>query len=145
MKKDRVVADIKYGLTAKQVEERMRDGLINYNTESTTKSVKQIIRENVCTLFNIINVILAVAVICVGSFKLTFMIIIILNTLISIVQELRSKKTLDKLQVLASSKVAVIRDGENSLLILMKLYWMIFYLFPREIKLLLIVWFVMGK
>ena len=114
MKKDRVVADIKYGLTAKQVEERMRDGLINYNTESTTKSVKQIIRENVCTLFNIINVILAVAVICVGSFKnLTFMIIIILNTLISIVQELRSKKTLDKLQVLASSKVAVIRDGEK--------------------------------
>ena len=55
MKKDRVVADIKYGLTAKQVEERMRDGLINYNTESTTKSVKQIIRENVCTLFNIIK------------------------------------------------------------------------------------------
>ena len=114
MKKERVVADIKQGLTLKQVEERIRDGLVNYNTESNTKTVKQIIKENVCTLFNIINIILAVAVICVGSFKnLTFMIIIILNTLISIVQELRSKKTLDKLQVLASSKVAVIRDGEK--------------------------------
>ena len=114
MEKERVVADIKQGLTLKQVEERIRDGLVNYNTESNTKTVKQIIKENVCTLFNIINIILAVAVICVGSFKnLTFMIIIILNTLISIVQELRSKKTLDKLQVLASSKVAVIRDGKK--------------------------------
>ena len=94
MKKDRVVADIKQGLTVKQVEERIRDGLVNYNTESNTKTVKQIVRDNVLTLFNIINIILAVAVICVGSFKnLTFMIIIILNTLISIVQELRSKKT----------------------------------------------------
>ena len=114
MKKDRVVADIKQGLTLTQVEERIRDGLVNYNTESNTKTVKQIVRDNVLTLFNIINIILAIAVICVGSFKnLTFMIIIILNTLISIVQELRSKKTLDKLQVLASSKVAVIRDGER--------------------------------
>ena len=114
MKKDRVVADIKQGLTLTQVEERIRDGLVNYNTESNTKTVKQIVRDNVLTLFNIINIILAIAVICVGSFKnLTFMIIIILNTLISIVQELRSKKTLDKLQVLSSSKVAVIRDGER--------------------------------
>ena len=57
MKKDRVVADIKQGLTLRQVEERIRDGLVNYNTESNTKTVKQIVRDNVLTLFNIINII----------------------------------------------------------------------------------------
>ena len=114
MNKTRIVADINTGLTTEQVEERKAQGLVNFNTEASTKSVKQIVRENVCTLFNMINIVLAIAVICVGSFKnLTFMMIIILNTLISIVQELRSKKTLDKLQVLASSKVTSIRDGEK--------------------------------
>lgn len=114
MNKTRIVADINTGLTIEQVEERKAQGLVNFNTEASTKSVKQIVRENVCTLFNMINIVLAIAVICVGSFKnLTFMMIIILNTLISIVQELRSKKTLDKLQVLASSKVTSIRDGEK--------------------------------
>ena len=114
MNKTRIVADINTGLTTEQVEERKAHGLVNFNTEASTKSVKQIVRENVCTLFNMINIVLAIAVICVGSFKnLTFMMIIILNTLISIVQELRSKKTLDKLQVLASSKVTSIRDGEK--------------------------------
>lgn len=114
MNKTRIVADINTGLTTEQVEERKAQGLVNFNTEASTKSVKQIVRENVCTLFNMINIVLAIAVICVGSFKnLTFMMIIVLNTLISIVQELRSKKTLDKLQVLASSKVTSIRDGER--------------------------------
>ena len=114
MNKNRIVADINTGLTAEQVEDRKAQGLVNFNTEANTKSVKQIVRENVCTLFNMINIVLAVAVICVGSFKnLTFMMIIVLNTLISIVQELRSKRTLDKLQVLASSKVNSIRDGKK--------------------------------
>ena len=114
MKIEKKDIDIKRGLTLEQVELRKQQGLVNFNTEANTKTVKQIVLENVCTLFNIINVILALAIICVGSFKnLTFMIIIILNTLISIVQELRSKKTLDKLQVLASSKITVIRDGEK--------------------------------
>ena len=49
MEKERVVADIKQGLTLKQVEERIRDGLVNYNTESNTKTVKQIIKG---TFFN---------------------------------------------------------------------------------------------
>lgn len=114
MNKNRIVADIEVGLTSDQVLEREKEGLVNFNTEATTKSVKQILRDNICTLFNIINIVLAIAVICVGSFKnLTFMIIIVLNTLISTFQELRSKKTLDKLQVLASSKVKVIRDGKK--------------------------------
>ena len=111
MNEKRIVADIKIGLTTEQVNDRKQKGLINFNTETTTKSIKEILVSNIFTLFNIINIVLAIAIICVGSFKnLTFMIIIVLNTLISIIQEVRSKKTLDKLQVLASSKVTVLRD-----------------------------------
>ena len=113
MDEKRIFADIKTGLTMKQVNDRKQKGLINFNTETTTKSIKEILVSNIFTLFNIINIVLAIAIICVGSFKnLTFMIIIILNTLISIIQEVRSKRTLDKLQVLASSKVTVLRDGK---------------------------------
>lgn len=113
MKKvERYNPDIKVGLTNYEVNKRIEDKLVNIDTEVGTKSVSEIVRENVITLFNVINIILAVAVICVGSFKnLTFIIIITINTLISIVQELRSKKTLDKLKVVAASKIHVVRDS----------------------------------
>ncbi|MBQ3435527.1 MAG: HAD-IC family P-type ATPase [Bacilli bacterium] len=100
------------GLSAKEVEQRKREGLVNVDTTSNTKTMKEIVLSNVFTLFNIINIVLAIAIIAVGSFKnLAFIIIIVVNTLISIFQETRSKKTLDKLQVLAEQKVTVIRDG----------------------------------
>lgn len=103
---------IKVGLTNYEVNKRIEDKLVNIDTEVGTKSVSEIVRENVITLFNVINIILAVAVICVGSFKnLTFIIIITINTLISIIQELRSKKTLDKLKVVAASKIHIVRDS----------------------------------
>ncbi len=99
------------GLTYFQVNKRIEDGLVNVDTEVSTKSVSEIVRQNVITLFNVINIILAIAVICVGSFKnLTFIVVITVNTLISIVQELRSKKTLDNLKVVAASKIHVIRN-----------------------------------
>ncbi len=108
---ERYSPNIQEGLTNQQVEERIQHQLVNYNVEVSTKSVKEIIRSNVVTLFNMINIILAIAVICVGSFKnLTFMIIIIANTLISIIQELRSKKTLDRLKVVSASKIKTIRN-----------------------------------
>lgn len=114
--------DIKKGLTQKEVEERVEKNLVNYDTSAKTKTVKQIVAENIVTLFNIINLILAGAVILVGSFKnLAFMGIIICNTLISIFQQLRSKKTLDKLQVVSESKIKVRRDGEDILLSLDKI------------------------
>ena len=95
---ERFSPNIKKGLNEEQIQQRINNNLVNYNTESSTKSVKEIVYNNIFTLFNIINIILGIAVIAVGSFKnLTFMVIIILNTLISIIQELRSKKTLDKL------------------------------------------------
>ena len=105
--------DIKRGLTKSQIEERITDNLVNFNTYVKTKSVKEIIVENAFTLFNIINIVLAVAIISVGSFKnLTFIIIIVLNTLISTIQELRSKYTIDKLSVISEHKIKVIRDSK---------------------------------
>lgn len=102
------------GLNNNQIKKRINDKLVNFDTEVSTKSLKQIMRDNIITLFNIINIVLALAIICVGSFKnLTFIIIIIINTAISIIQELRSKKTLDKLKIVSSSKVNVIRDGKS--------------------------------
>ena len=109
---ERYTPDIKCGLTNYEVDKRIKDNLVNIYTEVGTKTVSEIVKENVLTLFNIINVVLAIAVICVGSFKnLTFIIIITINTLISIIQELRSKRTLDKLKVVAASKVHVIRNS----------------------------------
>lgn len=105
--------DIKRGLTKNQIEERITDNLVNFNTDVKTKSVKEIVVENAFTLFNIINIVLAVAIISVGSFKnLTFIIIIVLNTLISTIQELRSKYTIDKLSVISVHKIKVIRDSK---------------------------------
>ena len=102
------------GLTASQVEERYKDNLVNFNTDVKTKSAKEIIMENAFTLFNIINIILAIAIIAVGSYKnLTFIIIIVLNTVISTFQELRSKYTIDKLSVVSEHKIKVIRDGKT--------------------------------
>lgn len=102
------------GLTNEQVEERINDKKVNYDTSTPTKSIKKILAENIFTLFNFTNIILGIAVLLVGSYKnLLFLIIISLNTTISIVQEIKSKKAIDKLAVLAQVKVNSIRDGEN--------------------------------
>ena len=94
------------GLTKEQVSERIRDNLVNFNTNVKTKTAKEIILENTVTLFNIINVILAVAIIAVGSYKnLGFLLIIVLNTVISTFQELHSKSVIDKLSVVSASKI----------------------------------------
>lgn len=104
--------NIETGLTINEVEKRINKNLVNYDTSAKTKSIKQIVLENVFTLFNIINIILAISIILVGSFKnLAFMSIIICNTLISIFQQIRSKKTLDKLKIVSESKVIVRREG----------------------------------
>jgi len=113
-KSKRLHPSLKEGLTTQEVSIQKEAGYINSISEDNGKSVKEIIKSNVFTLFNIINLILAVAIICVGSFKnLAFMGIIILNTCISIFQELRSKKTLDQLKIVASTKSLVIRDNQE--------------------------------
>ena len=104
--------DIERGLSTAEVEERIAAGKINHNMELKTKSVKELIIENLCTLFNLINVILAFLVILTGSFKnLTFLFVVFLNTAIGVIQSMRSKKMVDKLTLLTSKKAIAVRDG----------------------------------
>ncbi len=102
------------GLTSKQVEERKNKNLVNADTTLPTKSIKQIIKENFITLFNILNLLLAFSIFAVGSYKnMFFLLVVIINTAISTVQEIHSKRMVDKLAVLASAKAKVIRDGKK--------------------------------
>ena len=111
---ERYNPDYKSGLNAKQVNKRKEENLINIDTTVKTKSVKSIIVSNFFTLFNIMNFILALLIFFVGAYKnLLFIIIVILNTLISTIQEIYSKKTIDKLSLLAQTKANVIRDGKK--------------------------------
>ena len=106
--------DIERGLSTAEVEERIAAGKINRNMELKTKSVKELIIENLCTLFNLINVILAFLVILTGSFKnLTFLFVVFLNTAIGVIQSMRSKKMVDKLTLLTSKKAIAVRDGSE--------------------------------
>ena len=100
------------GLSAAEVAERTARGEVNVDAGVRTRSVRQIVRENTLTLFNAINVILAVFVLITGSYKnMLFMVVIVCNTLIGIVQEIRSTRTTDRLSIVASSKASVLRDG----------------------------------
>lgn len=103
------------GLTAAEVAERVARGDVNADVDVKTRSVRQIVRENVCTLFNAINVILAVFVLFTGSYKnMLFMIVIVCNVIIGIVQEIRSKITTDRLSIVAGSHAMVVRDGART-------------------------------
>ena len=100
------------GLTAAEVAERVAQGKINAASTLKTKSISRIFYDNICTLFNLINVILFVALLLVGSFKnLLFIGVVFFNTVIGIVQEIRSKQSVDKLTILTASKISVLRDG----------------------------------
>lgn len=111
----RYTADPNTGLTSVQVKEYMQNGWTNRAVEPPSKSVREIIKSNVFTYFNLIFCIIAVLLIIVGSFRdLTFLPVIIANTLIGIIQEIRAKETLDKLSVLNAPKARVIRDGKKS-------------------------------
>lgn len=101
------------GLTQQQVEERTQAGQVNLNENPNTRTYKQIVLENTLTFFNFINIVLLVLVLVVGSFKNSmFVFIIIINTVIGIVQEIRAKKTLDSLAILTASKARVVRDSK---------------------------------
>lgn len=102
------------GLTSAEVEQRVASGDVNVDAGVKTRSVGQICRENICTLFNLVNVILALFVLFTGSYKnMLFMIVIVCNTVIGIVQEIRSKRTTDKLSIIAGSHATALRDGKE--------------------------------
>ena len=102
------------GLTDEQVNERIAEGKVNADENPNTRTYKQIVRENTLTFFNFLNLVLLVLVLMVGSYKNAFFVcIIIINTLIGIAQEIRAKKTIDKLAILTARKSVVIREGQK--------------------------------
>ncbi len=101
------------GLKDSEVQQRIASGLTNKLNMGTDKTTMEIVLSNVCTYFNLIFLIISIVLIMVGSFRnLTFLPVIIGNTLIGIVQELRAKKTLDTMKFLSAPHSDVIRDGK---------------------------------
>ncbi len=102
------------GLTTQEVQERIKQGKVNEEVSSSTRSVNEIVKSNIFTYFNLIFTVLAVLLIVVGSFKdLSFMLIIFANTGIGIYQEIRSKNTLDNLKFSKMPRSIAIRDGRR--------------------------------
>ena len=103
------------GLSAAQVQQKKDSGKQNLPPEKSTKSTSQILKDNICTLFNLFNVLIAIALALVGAWSnMMFICIIAVNTLIGIVQELHAKKLVEKLSLLSAPTVRVIRDGKHS-------------------------------
>lgn len=119
---ERYNPNYKEGLSEEQVLARKNDNLVNYNDVPPTKTIKQIIIDNFCTYFNFINILLGGAIIGAGIYghqiidalkNCLFMGVIIFNSIISIIQEVISKKIIDKLSVISAAKVTAIRDKQE--------------------------------
>ncbi len=117
---ERENTNIKTGLTLEEVQQRIDSNLVNYVDVPPTKTIKQILISNFCTYFNFLNVLLGGAILVAGIIggkffdaikNCLFMGVIIANSVISTIQEVISKKIIDKLSVLSASKVTGIRDG----------------------------------
>lgn len=111
---ERIAADPQSGLSEEQVKRRFAQGENNYKVESSTLSVSEIVRSNVCTYFNLVFAVIAVLLAIVGAWSdMLFLPIIVANTCIGIIQEVHSKKVLDKLSILNAPHAVVIRDGKR--------------------------------
>lgn len=105
------------GLTKLEVEYRKNNGLVNNETTTYTRSFKEIVISNTITLFNILNIALAVLVLTTGSIQnVTFVGTIIFNTLIAIYQEYKAKRILDNIKVTNQDKIVVVRDGKKEVI-----------------------------
>lgn len=106
--------NLETGLTSVEVEHRIQAGEVNKAVDDQFKTNKQIIRENLFTYFNLIFLVLSILLVVVGAYKdLTFLPVIILNTVIGIVQEIRAKKILSKLNVMNTTDIMALRDGQE--------------------------------
>ena len=102
------------GLTNEQVQSRIREGKQNRVTITAEKSTREIIYSNIFTYFNLVFGILAILLILVRSWNnMLFVPIVVVNSLIGIVQELRSRRILNKMRLLQVEKARVIREGER--------------------------------
>ncbi|AHI11794.1 HAD-IC family P-type ATPase [Lactobacillus helveticus] len=106
--------NLETGLTTAEVEQKIAAGEVNKAVDDQFKTNKQIIRENVFTYFNLIFLVLSILLVVVGAYKdLTFLPVIILNTVIGIVQEIRAKKILSKLNVMNATDIGALRNGKE--------------------------------
>jgi len=100
------------GLTARQAAELLENGYGNESPDPNVKTTGQIIRENTLTFFNLVFVVLAVLLVLAGAFTdMAFLLIAAVNSLIGILQQLKSRATLARLNLVAEAKVKVVRDG----------------------------------
>lgn len=107
---------VRDGLTSAEVEERRRDGLVNVDVLARTKSVPQILAEHVLTLFNAVNLALAVLVWTTGQYRnMLFLGVVLSNLVVGTFQEIRAKRLVDALSIVTASRVRVRRDGRECL------------------------------
>ena len=109
--------DVHVGLTNNEVEKRKNEGFVNVIDNSTTKSYKQIFIDNIFTLFNFVNLVLALLIITTGEYKnLLFLGVVFSNIFIGTFQEIRSKITLDKISLIHTMKVCAIRESKETMI-----------------------------
>ncbi|MBP3883477.1 MAG: HAD-IC family P-type ATPase [Olsenella sp.] len=102
------------GLTEDEVSSRVSKGLTNTNTDVKTKSVGRILADHTLTLFNAVNLGMALLVFLTGSYKnMAFVVVVFANLFIGVFQELRAKRMVDKLSILTAKEVRVLRSGEE--------------------------------
>lgn len=102
------------GLSDERAEALRGEGLCNKPPRSMTRSYKRILFDNIFSVFNLVNAVIAAALIYVGSYKnCLFMLAVLLNTAVGIIQEVRSKRTIDKLSILSRTSVTLIRSGKR--------------------------------
>ncbi len=110
---ERYEPPISFGLSKQQVKKRVSEGLTNIDKTISSKSVSSIVKDNLFTLFNFINLVLAIAILYTGSYRnLMFMGVVICNVIVGIAQEIKAKNTVDRLNLISSSNTLVLREGE---------------------------------
>ena len=102
------------GLSEQEVAERVAAGRVNANADIKTKSISQIVREHAMTLFNAVNLGMAILVMLTGQYRnMLFMGVVLSNLAIGVVQEVRAKRMVDRLTIIVASDATVIRDGRE--------------------------------
>lgn len=114
----RTPTDPVVGLSAQEAQRRLAAGLGNRISDKTSRTEKQIILQNCLTFFNMIFIILAVLMLLVGSsiLNLTFLVVVVINAVIGCFQEIRAKRAVDKLTLVAAQSLRTVRDGEISMI-----------------------------
>ena len=107
-------ADPTLGLTELQALQRRENGWMNQAPESATRTEKEIILQNLLTFFNLVFVVMAVVLLIAGSSvkNMTFLIIVVCNAAIGCFQEIRAKRAVDKLTLVAAQQLRTVRDGQ---------------------------------